>query len=160
MRPPSNIVASSQYTIGNEFVLISSKTDYQGYYYEFNGKYYTGKTFNISAPEIIKKEKYSFLIDIWSFGCILYELVTGEVCFKGTACGDLSPIDKETIPLDIKDGMMDLIHNNEASKNLALICRMKNYDTELVELFKQCTEVEPSKRITSIDAINHKFFRN
>jgi hypothetical protein len=56
MRPPSNIVASSQYTIGNEFVLISSKTDYQGYYYEFNGKYYTGKTFNISAPEIIKKE--------------------------------------------------------------------------------------------------------
>ena len=112
------------------------------------------------APEIIKKEKYSFSIDIWSFGCILYELVTGEVCFKGTACGDLSPIDKKTIPLDIKDGMMDLIHNNEASKNLALICRMKNYDTELVELFKKCTEIDASKRITAIDAVNHKFFRN
>ena len=56
MRPPSNIVVSSQYTIGNEFILVSLKTDYQGYYYEFNGKYYTGKTFDAFSPEIVKKE--------------------------------------------------------------------------------------------------------
>ena len=46
----------NKYTIGDEFVLASSKIDYQGYYYEFQGKLFVGKTFNILAPEIVKKE--------------------------------------------------------------------------------------------------------
>jgi hypothetical protein len=56
MRPPSNIIIPGKYTIGDEFMLASSKIDYQGYYYEFQGKFFAGKTFNILAPEIVKKE--------------------------------------------------------------------------------------------------------
>ena len=56
MRPPSNIIMLNKYTIGDEFVLASSKANYQGYYYEFQGKFFIGKTFNAFSPEIVKKE--------------------------------------------------------------------------------------------------------
>ena len=34
------------------------------------------------APEILKGEKYNNKVDIWSFGCIIYELLTLERCFE------------------------------------------------------------------------------
>lgn len=55
MKPPSNTVASGKYTIGDKFVLANSGADYQGYYYEFQGKLFAGREFNIFAPQIIKK---------------------------------------------------------------------------------------------------------
>ena len=42
MRAPSNIVTTSKYTLGKEFVLADSYKDYQGYYYEISGKYFAG----------------------------------------------------------------------------------------------------------------------
>jgi len=36
------------------------------------------------APEIILKKPYNEKIDIWSLGCIYYELITNKVLFKGT----------------------------------------------------------------------------
>ena len=56
MRPPLNTIMLNKYTIGDEFVLASSKADYQGYYYEFQGRFFAGKTFNNLSPEIVKKE--------------------------------------------------------------------------------------------------------
>ena len=37
------------------------------------------------APEVIKGEEYNNKIDIWSFGCIIYELFTLKVCFESKA---------------------------------------------------------------------------
>ena len=34
------------------------------------------------APEIIKGEEYNNEVDIWSYGCIIYELITLKVCFE------------------------------------------------------------------------------
>jgi len=56
MRPPLNTIMLNKYTIGDEFVLVSSKANYQGYYYEFQGRLFAGKTFNAFSPEIVKKE--------------------------------------------------------------------------------------------------------
>lgn len=52
--PPSNIILSNQYTSGGEFVYAESNLPYQGYYYELNSKYFVGKTFNTSSPELLK----------------------------------------------------------------------------------------------------------
>lgn len=35
------------------------------------------------APEIINAVQYNTKVDIWSFGCIIYELLTLKVCFEG-----------------------------------------------------------------------------
>jgi dual specificity tyrosine-phosphorylation-regulated kinase 2/3/4 len=35
------------------------------------------------APEVILGMKYNELVDVWSLGCILFELLTGRVLFSG-----------------------------------------------------------------------------
>ena len=35
------------------------------------------------APEVINGEKYNTKVDIWGFGCIIYELLTRKICFEG-----------------------------------------------------------------------------
>ena len=54
IRIPKNIIVESKYTIGNEYILLSSYQRYQGYYYEMNGKYFAGKEFDQNAPELQK----------------------------------------------------------------------------------------------------------
>ena len=112
-------------------------------------------------PEIIVKKQYSFPADMWGFGCIIYELVTGDVLFKGAPCGDLSNFDDEDIPLDIEGGIWDLINkniiSNNANKMMGLTIRIKDYDIQLLDLFKKCMEIDPEKRITAKDALKHDF---
>ena len=40
------------------------------------------QTINYRSPEILLRMNYSFKIDIWSFGCLLFELVTGYNLFE------------------------------------------------------------------------------
>jgi len=112
-------------------------------------------------PEIIEGKRYSFSADMWSFGCILYEVVTVDVLFKGGPCGDLSYNDDKDTHLDIEGGMMDLIKKNiltnNANKMIALTIRIKDYDIQLLDLFQKCIEFDPKKRITAKDALNHPY---
>ena len=41
-------------------------------------------TFHYMAPEILNGQKYNKKVDIWSLGCILYELFTLDYCFDCT----------------------------------------------------------------------------
>lgn len=40
-------------------------------------------------PEIFLGSTYSTKLDIWSFGCMIYELYTGSVLFTGETCFDV-----------------------------------------------------------------------
>ena len=37
------------------------------------------------APEILLKQPYERFVDIWSLGCLVYELLVGESPFKGNS---------------------------------------------------------------------------
>lgn len=39
-------------------------------------------TVGYMAPEIVKNEKYSYGVDFWSLGCLIYEMIEGKVRFK------------------------------------------------------------------------------
>ncbi|GIQ85199.1 hypothetical protein KIPB_006834, partial [Kipferlia bialata] len=42
------------------------------------------------SPEIFRKEKYDEKTDIWSLGCVLYELVSGRHPFQASSMADLT----------------------------------------------------------------------
>ena len=51
---------------------------------ENNNKYANTSvgTNNYMAPELIKGDKHNNKVDIWALGCIIYELLTLNVCFE------------------------------------------------------------------------------
>jgi hypothetical protein len=53
IRIPKNQILFN-YTSGKEYLVLSTQKEYQGHYYEINGKFYAGKEFNTSALELIK----------------------------------------------------------------------------------------------------------
>ena len=52
---------------------------------DHNNKYTntTIGTYNYCAPEIFDNKPYNNAIDIWSLGCVIYELCTKKLCFEG-----------------------------------------------------------------------------
>ena len=69
LKAPINQVVESQYTSGNTFREVSTLKNYQGYYYEYNNKYFVGKTFDVNAAEleVIPKKPNPFLSNLSSF---------------------------------------------------------------------------------------------
>jgi len=56
IRIPKNQIVTSKYTIGKEYLVLSTYKEYQGYFYEINNKFFAGKEFSTSAPELIKMD--------------------------------------------------------------------------------------------------------
>ena len=63
---------------------------------DFNSAYYledlpTGELVPLfyRAPEIFLGEKYGFFTDMWSLGCVLYELFIGDFFFKGNSKNEI-----------------------------------------------------------------------
>ena len=54
----------------------SSCKDCQSGFFYVQSRYYR-------APEIVLGTKYGHAVDMWSFGCIVYELITGRPLFPG-----------------------------------------------------------------------------
>lgn len=51
---------------------------------DLNNKYATTSigTNNYMAPKVVQGKNYNNKVDIWSFGCIIYELLTLNACFQ------------------------------------------------------------------------------
>ena len=63
MRVPSNLIQLGKYTIGGELVDTKTNKPYQGYYYELSGKFFPGKEFNPTAPELKKVDSNTFFFN-------------------------------------------------------------------------------------------------
>lgn len=110
--PKSNIV-TGKYTSGREFVELSSNAPYQGYYYELNNKFYSGKEYSPTAPEIIRIQSPEKNRLLNSLPTAIYSLVSG-VTSKSISAPPINVVPSET--------------NTKINKSVKFFCKKINSD--------------------------------
>lgn len=77
---PANIIYDSK---SDKAVLLD--LGFANYFHKNDDKILTAIVGSPSymSPEILMGKKYNSLSDVWSFGCIIYEMLSGEVPFVG-----------------------------------------------------------------------------
>ena len=118
---PENIFISSDHLIKIGDFGISKILDGTDYAKTFAG------TFSYMAPEIIKGEKYSKKVDIWSLGCIIYELCTLNRCFYSNNMLELPKIINSGI-----HGKIDLNYYNDYLQDIIDLCLKKMIKKDLI----------------------------
>ena len=82
IRIPKNQIVQNKYTTGKEYMFVKTYREYQGYYYELNGKTYAGKEFNPSAYELIKIQSDSVNNLLTNPSTYIYGKVSGNKITK------------------------------------------------------------------------------
>ncbi|XP_023404807.2 dual specificity tyrosine-phosphorylation-regulated kinase 4 [Loxodonta africana] len=126
------------------------------------------------SPEVILGHPYNMAIDMWSLGCIMAELYTGNPLFPGEneveqlACimevlglppaRFIQTASRRQTFFDSK-GFPKNITNNRGkkrypdSKDLTMV--LKTYDTSFLDFLRRCLVWEPSLRMTPDQALKH-----
>ena len=112
---PENIFISSDHLIKIGDFGISKILDGTDYAKTFAG------TYSYMAPEVINGEKYSKKVDIWSLGCIIYELCTLNRCFDSNNILEL--VNKINSGIH---GKIDLNYYNDYLQAIIDLCLKKN----------------------------------
>ncbi|OEL13417.1 Dual specificity protein kinase pom1 [Dichanthelium oligosanthes] len=124
------------------------------------------------APEVILGLPYDQRIDIWSLGCILAELYTGEVLFPNEPVsmmlaqmiGIIGPIDMEMLELgqETQNSLHCLIYIQETDQLEYLIPEKSSLrrhlqcpDSEFVDFLSYLLQINPRKRPTADEALQH-----
>ena len=90
----------------------------------------TGTPFYL-APEIWKDQPYDYKCDIWSVGCIIYELCTSRPPFRGTS-------------------MKDLCHNVMTGYYLPI----SGFSNDMKEIISKMLVVNPQRRASTDELLN------
>ena len=90
----------------------------------------TGTPFYL-APEIWRDQPYDYKCDIWSVGCIIYELCTSRPPFRGTS-------------------MKDLCHNVLTGYYLPI----SGFSNDMKEIISKMLVVNPGRRASTDDLLN------
>lgn len=130
------------------------------------------------APEVVLNLRWSQTVDVWSIGCILYELFMGDVLFV-TSDNDLEHLAVMekllgTIPRTLAErtrkrfftkGKLNFlwteVHGMKDSfMPISRWMQSENEEhRELFDLIIRMLQYEPSQRITLEDALMHPFFK-
>jgi serine/threonine protein kinase len=128
------------------------------------------------APEIILEFPWSFPIDIWSIGCILVELYTGDALFRThDSLEHLALIEKilecklQSTGKYFSDVGNLLFPGVLPEKSVLFVKKCKTLNqimigdhpdlVFLIDVIKKMLCVNPKKRITAAEALNHAFFK-
>lgn len=115
-----------------------------------------GCTIWYRAPESLSKsEIYTIKSDIWSLGCILYEILTGKVIFpKNSKFEMLIEIARNIQCPDDCKFMEDYIQIKPTEKRLELV---KNENAQ--DLLRKMLVINPEKRLTAKQVLEHPFMK-
>ena len=118
------------------------------------------------APELIfGAVDYTVAIDVWSYGCVLAELLLGTPIFPGpTAVDQLIEIVK-IIGTPTKDEVMNMNPNYQEYKNFPVMrppswpsIFKPNTNAEAIDLVSKLLVYYPTKRLKAIEAAGHTFY--
>ena len=137
------------------------------------------------APEMVFGCVYDFSIDIWSLGCIIYEIITKKVLFNFKRVEDniakafaicksdsfeifekgknyKKIINRGQICQCLRDPtsglFFDVIRPNY---NFDIEAELNNFgcDMKAIDFIKRCIEIDPVKRMTIEECFKHDFVR-
>ena len=115
-------------------------------------------------PEVLLGiENYTTKVDSWSIGCIMAEMITGKPLFPGDSeIGQLFKIfqimgtpNEESWPGITK--LKDYSINFPQWKPKKIKDLFPNFDKDGLDLMEKFLQMDPDKRITIKDALNHPF---
>lgn len=98
-------------------------------------------TLGYVAPEVLKKELYSFSCDLWSIGCISYALMSGSLPFDHQS-------QQETIKMTLNS---PLVFDLPCWKNVSDTCK---------DFIAGLLVKDPNQRLTLDKALNHPWMKN
>ncbi|XP_022990536.1 dual specificity tyrosine-phosphorylation-regulated kinase 3-like isoform X4 [Cucurbita maxima] len=131
------------------------------------------------APEVMLGLSYDPKIDLWSLGCILAELWSGEVLFPNEAVvmilarmiGLFGPINTEMLLNGQETHKYfteenDLYYMNEETDQMELIIpeetsledHLQVFDSGFVDFLSNLLEIDPERRPTAKEALAHPWF--
>ena len=127
------------------------------------------------APEIILELDYTEKIDIWSLGCILFELYSGSPLFIGD-----DDVDQLCRMIECLGDLPDEIVRSSPRKNelfdpkgrllLAnaqgvmpgcsrISSKLRKVDSDFLDFLNECLKLDPKKRIDAAGALRHPWIR-
>ncbi|KAI8639557.1 kinase-like domain-containing protein [Parasitella parasitica] len=124
------------------------------------------------APEImLSRNTYDKPIDIWSVGCILAELLSRKVLFRGTDYVDqlhkivgILGLPKDTSFWDSSSSVTEYIRNLRDENGLPppeqhidFSMLFPNAPPEAIHLLENLLALDPAKRLTAKEALGHPF---
>jgi len=141
------------------------------------------QTRHYRAPEVILEQGWSQPCDVWSIGCIIYELAMGNTLFQTLDNNEhLMMMERVLGPIPVRMASRNhkaqesfpggrLMGNNQTMKyvqeNSVPLFELAKKDgwhhrdwSDLLDLLARMLEYEPARRITLGEALNHPFLRN
>jgi serine/threonine protein kinase len=123
------------------------------------------------APEVVlTATRYTYTVDIWSVGCIMGEMLSGEPLFKGkdsldqirkivTVLGMPSEDDMSWIPVSSPSWkfVMRCSQNKANGEAFQRLLKAQGGNPNAMQLLEEMLKFDPSRRISVEQALNHRY---